>query len=54
MTIFEILAIAVGLAMDAFAVSITSGLALKKAKVNDALRMGLSRLIFAKKVEILR
>lgn len=46
MAVIPIVFIALGLAMDAFAVSITSGLALKKAKVNDALRMALSFGLF--------
>lgn len=46
MAIIPIIFIALGLAMDAFAVSITTGLALKKAKVNDALKMALSFGLF--------
>lgn len=41
MKLITILAIAVGLAMDAFAVSITSGLTMKKHKVRYALRIAL-------------
>ena len=46
MAIIPIVLIALGLAMDAFAVSITTGLALKKAKINDALKMALSFGLF--------
>jgi len=46
MAVIPIVFIALGLAMDAFAVSITTGLALKKAKVNDALKMALSFGLF--------
>jgi len=46
MAVIPIVLIALGLAMDAFAVSITTGLALKRAKVNDALRMALSFGLF--------
>lgn len=41
MGIISILVIAVGLAMDSFAVSIAGGVSLKQFKVNDALRTGL-------------
>ncbi len=46
MAIIPIVFIALGLAMDAFAASITTGLALKEAKVNDALRMAVSFGLF--------
>ncbi len=46
MAVIPIVLIAIGLAMDAFAVSITSGLAIKEAKVNDALKMALSFGLF--------
>jgi len=46
MAVIPIVFIALGLAMDAFAVSITTGLALKEAKVNDALRMAVSFGLF--------
>ena len=46
MAVIPIVLIALGLAMDAFAVSITTGLALKEAKVNDALRMAVSFGLF--------
>jgi len=46
MAVIPIVFIALGLAMDAFAVSITTGLALKEAKVNDALRMAISFGLF--------
>jgi len=39
MDIITIIAIAVGLAMDAFAVSITSGITIKRLKINHALRI---------------
>ena len=38
MDIFSIIFIAFGLAMDAFAVSITSGLTIKQLRINDALK----------------
>lgn len=41
MDIVSIIFIAVGLAMDAFAVSITSGIAIRKLKVNHAVRIAL-------------
>lgn len=41
MGIISILVIAVGLAMDSFAVSIAGGVSLNQFKVNDALRTGL-------------
>ena len=41
MQTFEILLIAFGLAMDAFAVSIASGAAMKRFELRDALKMGL-------------
>lgn len=41
MDIVSIIFIAVGLAMDAFAVSITSGIAIRKLKVNHAIRIAL-------------
>ena len=41
MNIFTILFIAFGLAMDAFAVSITSGIAIKRLRIEHALRIGL-------------
>jgi len=46
MAVIPIVLIALGLAMDAFAVSITTGLALKEAKVNDALKMAVSFGLF--------
>jgi len=39
MDMFTILFIAVGLAMDSFAVSITSGIAMKKLRINSALKI---------------
>jgi len=42
MDIITIIAIAVGLAMDAFAVSITSGITIKRLKINHALRIAAS------------
>lgn len=41
MKIFEIIIIAIGLAMDAFAVSITSGFTEKNLKVNGAIKIAL-------------
>lgn len=41
MNILEIVLIAVGLAMDAFAVSICKGLSLRKPKLNEILQIGL-------------
>lgn len=41
MSIITVLFIAVGLAMDAFAVSITSGLAIKNLKINHAFRIAI-------------
>jgi len=41
MDLITILFIAFGLAMDAFAVSVTSGVTLKQERVNNALRIGL-------------
>ena len=46
MDIVSIIFIAFGLAMDAFAVSITSGLAIKKLKINSALKIALFFGIF--------
>lgn len=46
MPFFSILFIALGLAMDAFAVSITSGISIKKLKVRDALLVGAAFGIF--------
>jgi putative Mn2+ efflux pump MntP len=40
MDIIEILLIALGLAMDCFAVSITSGIAIKHQRINNALKIG--------------
>jgi putative Mn2+ efflux pump MntP len=40
MNIISIIFIAFGLAMDAFAVSITSGLTIKSLKINNALKIG--------------
>ncbi len=42
----EILLLAIGLAMDAFAVSVASGIAFKKFKVHHALRMALAFGLF--------
>ena len=39
MDIISIIFIAFGLAMDAFAVSITSGLTIKHLRINDALKI---------------
>ena len=41
MDIISIVIIAVGLAMDAFAVSITSGITIKRLKINNALKIAL-------------
>lgn len=41
MTFVEILLIAIGLAMDAFAVSISCGLAVKQSRLNNALKIGI-------------
>jgi len=41
MDIILIMFIAFGLAMDAFAVSITSGLTIKSLKINNALRIAI-------------
>ena len=41
MDILSIVLIAVGLAMDAFAVSITSGITIKRLKINNALKIAL-------------
>jgi putative Mn2+ efflux pump MntP len=41
MTILELIIIAIGLSMDAFAVSIGKGLSLKKIKLSHALKVGL-------------
>jgi len=41
MEIITIIVIAFGLAMDAFAVSITSGITIKRLKINNALRIAL-------------
>jgi len=41
MDIITVIAIAFGLAMDAFAVSITSGITIKRLKINHALRIAL-------------
>ncbi len=46
MTILEILLLAVGLAMDAFAVSVASGIAMKKFRFSHALRMALAFGLF--------
>ena len=46
MSLIEILLIAVGLAMDAFAVSVTSGITLKQCSVRNALKIALSFGIF--------
>ncbi|MBI4687055.1 MAG: manganese efflux pump [Nitrospirae bacterium] len=46
MTTLTILLIAVGLAMDAFAVSITSGLAIKQLRIRHALMIALSFGLF--------
>ena len=40
MGVFEIVLVAVGLAMDAFAVSVCKGLALNKVKVKNMLIVG--------------
>src|SRR4030042_5960615 len=42
MDIIQILLIAIGLAMDALAVSITYGITIKQQKINNALKIGLS------------
>jgi len=41
MNLLELLLIAVGLSMDAFAVAITQGLTMKKAAIKGALAVGL-------------
>ncbi len=41
MDVVPIVSIALGLAMDAFAVSITSGLAIQQMKIRSALTIGL-------------
>jgi len=41
MDIVSIIFIAFGLAMDAFAVSITSGLTIKRLRINDALKIAI-------------
>lgn len=41
MDIFSIVLIAFGLAMDCFAISITSGMTVEKARIRDAAKMGL-------------
>ena len=41
MNLITILLIAIGLAMDAFAVSITNGITIKHQRINHALRMGI-------------
>ena len=41
MNIFEVLFIALGLAMDAFAVAVASGATMKRLHLPDALKMGL-------------
>ncbi len=41
MDIISIIFIAFGLAMDAFAVSITSGLIIKHPRINDALKIAI-------------
>ena len=41
MNILSVLWIAIGLAMDAFAVSVTSGLTLKELKINNAIKIAL-------------
>lgn len=41
MNLITILLIAIGLAMDAFAVSITNGITIKHQRINNALRMGI-------------
>lgn len=46
MNIIEILSIAVGLSMDAFAVSICGGMNCKKTKIKNALKVGLCFGIF--------
>ncbi len=46
MAVIPIVFIALGLAMDAFAVSIATGLTLKEVKVSDALKMALSFGLF--------
>lgn len=46
MTFFELLLIAIGLSMDAFAVAICKGLSLKKVTWKDALTVGLYFGIF--------
>lgn len=41
MNLISIFFIAIGLAMDAFAVSVSGGVAAKKPRINDALKLGL-------------
>ncbi|MBI4351971.1 MAG: manganese efflux pump [Elusimicrobia bacterium] len=41
MKVFEVLLIALGLSMDAFAVAVASGAAMKRLRLPDALKMGL-------------
>lgn len=41
MSIIEIISIGIGLSMDAFAVSVSGGMNLKKVKVSNALKVGL-------------
>lgn len=46
MSIIEIISIGIGLSMDAFAVSVSGGMNLKKVKISNALKVGLSFGIF--------
>ncbi|OGW80373.1 MAG: hypothetical protein A3G33_10385 [Omnitrophica bacterium RIFCSPLOWO2_12_FULL_44_17] len=53
MNLVEIVILSFGLAMDAFAVSITSGFILKRPKIRHALKMGFSFGIFQSLMPIL-
>ncbi|TDT67359.1 putative manganese efflux pump [Hypnocyclicus thermotrophus] len=46
MTIFTLILLSIGLAMDAFAVSISQGVAVKRLKINQALTVALTFSIF--------